>query len=132
MLKQLEALPQEVLNQFRSRCGADSHPELAEAHLAHLLRDLKWMTELDLAETLNIHLQSGTQLQVLHSRSDAIVPPELTQACFNASVSKFTEQVCCESFDTPHAGPLVAAQLYTKPLNDWIESLSPCRKCLRR
>lgn len=127
MIKQLATQPEEVLAQFRSRCGVDGRTEKTSINLPHLLHDLQWMTELDLEDSLNIHLQSGTQLQVLHSHSDAIVPTELTAACFDAVVSKFTAQTGCKSIETPHAGPFTTAQLYTKHLNDWIESLSPCR-----
>lgn len=96
-------LPQ-VLEDFHKQCGLPlNHNTLDHARL---LNDLDLLNTLDLRHRHQQLLEQGSQIHAWASRQDRIVPPSLSEACFEQP----------HWVDAPHAGLALTPAGYTEEL----------------
>lgn len=81
-----------VLSDFHGRCQHE--PDWGTLNEQALLTDLKNMGTLDCSSQLTQILEHGTNLHVFNSNEDCIVPIQLTQACFEAALSRQGHILC--------------------------------------
>lgn len=123
MIRQFNKDPERVIQEFLARCGMECREHRDLGNPEKLAEDLARMLDLNCAELLNNCLSGGSHLLCIQSENDAIVPQNLSIACFDSAVTNFTGQTDYEILQAQHAGPNTSPELYTKRLIDWFASL---------
>lgn len=108
MIARFSAAPDEVVSQFRTRCGAAEMRPLANA--AALLADLNTLREADLraACTMPVH--------ALHAADDPIVPAAMHPALFGTSQALHTATLATGGHLLPLTEPQACADFIRRAL----------------
>ncbi len=108
MIARFAAAPEEVVSQFRSRCGTAQTPALADA--AALLADLQTLREADLRAACTLPISA------LHAADDPIVPAAMHPALFAASPALHTATLATGGHLLPLTEPQACADFIRRAL----------------